>query len=182
MNAKEKRKLENTLLAEGLAGLNDPELIQQLANLVSNWRGDRHEFLRDMINECEPDKRYEMYHAIAPKLSFKALSLEQYEAQIMERAGAMVSQRRIKVEGSRPHAIEIGGHKIPIVSQREADSAIVTLRCHKCSKTDNFIAQTPIGAMIEGRKAGWVRDMGLNKEICPECLPVLESSLVSKSS
>jgi hypothetical protein len=169
MNAKDKRKLENELIVMGLAGLNDPDLIQQMADLVSAWSGDKHEYMRDLLNECDPENRYELYHAIAPKLGFKALSLPQYEAQIALKAGQMVSQGRMRVEGERPRSIEIGGHKLAVVSPRDGTHAVATVRCHLCKNGDSFLAETPAGAMTEARKAGWVRDKALNKETCPEC-------------
>src|SRR5574337_665823 len=169
MNAKERRQLENQLLTMGLARLDDPELIQQLADLISHWPGDKHEFLRDLLNECDADKRYEMYHAIAPKLRFKALSLPQYEAQIAERAGALMSKRMMRAEGPAPKPIEIGGHKLRVVPRSQATGAVATLSCHNCGKTERFLDETPAGAMIAGRRAGWVRDKALNKETCPKC-------------
>ena len=57
VNQDAKRKLENELLVMGLARLDNPELIQQLADMVSNWKGDRHDFFRDLLNECEAEKR-----------------------------------------------------------------------------------------------------------------------------
>lgn len=169
MNAKEKRKIDNQLMVMGLQGTDDPELIEQLAGLVSSWPGDKHDFLRDLINECEPDKRYEMYHAIAPRLKFKPLSLPQYEAQIALRAGEMVSQGRMRVEGNAPKPIEIGGHKLAVVPRKHATGAVATVRCWHCDKSEQFLADTPAGAMIEARKAGWVRDKALNKETCMAC-------------
>jgi hypothetical protein len=169
MEAKEKRKLENELLTMGLKGLTDPDLIQQLADLVSQWPGDKHDFLRDLLNECDSGKRYEMYHAIAPRLKFKPLSLPQYESQIALKAGEMVSHGYMRVEGDRPKPIEIGGHKLAVVPQSQATGAVATVRCFNCEASDKFLAETPAGAMIAARKAGWVRDKALNKETCPQC-------------
>jgi hypothetical protein len=169
MDAKEKRKLENQLLAEGLAPLHDPELIQQLANLVTNWPGDKHDFLRDLINECDADKRSDMYNAIVPKLGFKALALAQYEAQIALKAGEMVSQGRMRVEGVAPKPIEIGGKKLRVVGQADASGAVARVQCYACGKVERFLADTPAGAMIGARKAGWVRDKAYNKETCADC-------------
>src|SRR5579864_8651579 len=182
MNAKEKRQLENQLMAMGLKDLTDPELIGQLADLVSSWPGDKHDFLRDLLNECDAAQRYEMYNAIAPKLRFKPLSFSQYESQIALRAGEMVSQGRARVEGSAPRAIEIGGHKLAVVSKREASGAVATVRCHRCEKCEQFLADTPAGAMIEARKAGWVREKGLNKEVCPDCAVALAATVVRLSN
>lgn len=182
MDAKAKRKLENELIVMGLSGLTDPELIQELANLVSAWPGDKHEYMRDLLNECEPEKRYEMYHAIAPRLrGFKALSLPQYEAQIALKAGAMVSQGRMRVEGERPKPIEIGGTRLAVVSEAEASHAVATVRCHRCQKADRFLGDTPVDAMTNARKAGWTREAGVNKEICPECTVALAATVVCLS-
>lgn len=169
MNQKEKRQLENELLTMGLADLTDPELIQQLADLVSAFPGDKHDFMRDLLNECDPDRRYEMYHAIAPKLRFPALPLPQYETQIALKAGSMISQGRMRVEGAPARPIEVGGHKLAVVPQSLASGAVAIVRCYSCSEVEKFLADTPAGAMIEARKAGWVRDKGLNKETCPSC-------------
>ena len=182
MDQNSKRKLENQLYTMGLAGLTDPELIQQLADLVSNWPGDKHEYLRDLLNECDPANRYEMYHAIAPKLRFKPLSLPQYESQIALKAGAMVSQGRMRVEGDRPRPIEIGGHKLAMAAKSEATHALATVRCHRCERSDRFLADTPVGAMTEARKAGWTREKGINKETCPECSEAVAASLVRLSN
>jgi hypothetical protein len=170
MNQKEKRKIDNELMTMGLVGLDDPELIQQMAYLVSSWPGDKHDFLRDLLNECEPEKRYEMYEAIAPKLKFKALSFSQYEAQIAIRAGQMVSQGRMTVVGAAPKPIEIGGSKLRVVPKEQATGAVATVTCYLCGKTEQFLSETPVGAMTEARKAGWTRDKGLNKELCLPCV------------
>lgn len=169
MNHKERRQLENFLLTQGLATLADPELIQQLADLVSGWRGDRHQFLQDLLNECDASQRYEMYQAIAPKLKFSALPFPTYECRIAEQAGRMVSQRRMRVEGSAPAPIEVGGQKFAVVPRQDSTNAVATVRCHQCQKVETFIADTPAGAMIAARTMGWVRDPEVNKEMCANC-------------
>lgn len=173
MNHKERRQLENVLLVAGLARLNDPELIQQLADLVSDWHGDKHQFLQDLINECDPDQRYDMYSAIAPKLRFKALPLTTIECRIAEQAGAMVSRRQMRVEGSAPRPIQIGDHQIEITAQ-QGNCGWAAVRCHQCGKVEKFLSDTPLGAMIEARKAGWQRDIKADGEICHECRAVTQ--------
>lgn len=176
MDQREKRQLENQLLVMGLKGLNDPDLIQQLAELISAWPGDKHDFLRDLLNECDPDKRYEMYHAIAPKLKFKPLSLPQYEAQIAEKAGAMVSQRRMRVEGDRPKPIEVGDKLAEITAKELANAALASLTCHRCGRFEKYLGETPVSAMLEARKAGWIREPGINKECCAQCAAQLAAA------
>jgi hypothetical protein len=174
MNQQQRRDLENWLMTHGLDGcLGDPEKLQVFADLVSQWPGDKHDFLRDLLNECEPENRYEMYQALAPRLKFKALSFSQYEAQIALKAGAMVSQKLMRVEGDAPKPIEIGGHKVAITSQDKATHGWCIVRCHICDKTEKFLADTPVGAIIEARKAGWVRAKGIDQETCSECWATL---------
>lgn len=182
MDQKDKRKLENELLVMGLARLDEPELIEQLATLVSDWPGDKHDFLEGLLNECESENRQEMYNAIAPKLKFKALSLSQYEAHIALKAGELVSQGRMRVEGNAPRAIEVGGYKLAVVPKHQATGAVATVRCHRCPKAEKFLADTPVSAMIKARAAGWTRENGVNKETCPKCSELLAATFVRLSS
>jgi hypothetical protein len=170
MDQHEKRKLENELMVMGLAQLNDPALIQQLAMLVNAWPEDRHEYLMSLLNECEPAQRSEMYNAITPYLHFKPWSLDTYLMRNAEKAGAMISQNRLRVEGEAPKPITVGGVDYAAVPLRDATHAIATVRCHVCNKVEKFLADTPAGAMIAARKDGWQRDKSVNKEICAICV------------
>lgn len=176
MNQSEKRKLENQLMSMGLAKLDSPELIQQLAEMVNNWPGDRHEFLMGLINECDDKDRSEMYNAIRPHLKFNPLPLDTYVAHIAERAGALVSQRKMRVEGSRPLPVQVGRDTFVPVPKADATAAVATVRCHRCNKVEKFVAETPAGAMLQARKAGWIREPGVNKECCAECQAKLVAS------
>lgn len=169
MDQHEKRQLDNFLLSQGLPRLKDPELIQRLADLVSDFPGDKHEFLRDLINEVDAKDRREMYDSIAPRLRFKAHPLEQYELRIAEKAGNMVSKRWMRVEGERPKPIQVGNSTVIPVPKALSDAAVATVRCHRCEKLERFMDETAAGAMIQARKAGWQREPGVNKEICAEC-------------
>lgn len=169
MNQKDKRKLNTELMVMGLAQINDPNLILQMANLVSDWPGDKHEYMVDLLITCEPGQRYELYNAIMPHLRFKALSFPQYESHIALRAGEMVSQGRVKVEGDRDKPIEVGARKLAIVPQGEATEVLATVSCHLCPTNGRFLGATAVEAIIKARRAGWVRDKALNKETCPNC-------------
>ena len=162
MDQHSKRKLENQLMVMGLKGVTDPELIQQLADLVSHWPGDRNEFFVELLRECDGPKRYEMYQAMAPKLTFKPISYIACETSIAARASAMVSQGRMRVEGRAPDAITVGG----IGMSPRKPRAI--LKCHVCSITEQFTGETPVEAIIKARKAGWRHDD--EREYCPDCL------------
>ena len=169
MDDKERRQLENQLLTIGLAGLTDSELIQELANMVSNWPGDKHQFLEDLLNQCDLDKRWQMYDAITPKLRFKALPLSTYEARIALRASELISQRKMRVEGQTPRPIEIQGRKFEKVPRALATNAVATVKCYRCKRMASYLGDTPAGAMIAARKDGWTRDKAVNKEVCKAC-------------
>jgi hypothetical protein len=182
MDAKEKRQMETHLLRLGLAGLQEngdpsPEFIQQIAAIVNNWQTspnrhgewiDKHKFMRDLLAECDASYRNEMYSAIAPHLSFKALPLASYETMITERMEALVSKGAARVEGRAPHPIEVGGRKYGPASASEATHGMATLHCQRCWKKKRFIADTPVGALIAARNAGWARMP--EKWTCPGCV------------
>lgn len=169
MDQDDKRRLENAVMTMGLAGLTDPNLMELLARLVSTYPGDKHLFFEDLINQCDAEKRAEMYHALAPRLLFKAEPLSHYEANIAYRAACMVNQRRMRVEGKSRMPIEIGGQKFDIVGEEEASAAIVTVKC-KCGRSAKFMDRTPVSAMLKARKDGWVRDKATKHEVCKECM------------
>lgn len=182
MDAKEKRHLETQLVRMGLAGLQangaaSPELIQQIAAIVNHWQAapnrhgewiDRHKFLRDLLAECNEADRVEMYAAIVPHLTFKALPLSTYETMMTERMSRLISKGAARVEGRAPHPIDVGGKKYARVSAAVATHAVITLLCPECGKEKRFIADTPVGALIAARKAGWARMP--DKWTCPICV------------
>lgn len=189
MDATEKRKVETQLVKMGLAGLAEngaasPALIQQIAGVVNNWKSapnrhgewiDRHKFLRDLFSECDQAARAEMYAAITPHLSFPALPLSSYESMITERINGLVSKRAMRVEGQAPKPVEVGGRKYRAAQSGESAQAMATLHCQNCWRKKRFIADTPAGAMIAARKAGWQRVpigrfSASPKETCPQCL------------
>ncbi len=162
---------------------------------------DRHKFLRDLLGECDEAGRGEMYSAIVPYLRFKALPLASYETMIVDRINVLTSKRAMRVEGQAPRPLLVGDRNaiakaadrrlarknrnarqqlqagdIFVAESRpeNATHVMATLKCYKCPKVANFLGDTPAGAMIAARKAGWVRDMAVAKETCPACakLPV----------
>jgi hypothetical protein len=185
LDVAEKRQLETQLVKMGLAGLEEngaatPELIQQVAYIVNRWRPsfnrhgewiDRHNFLRDLLGECAESARQEMYSAIVPHLDFTPYPLLTYEGMMINRVEALVSHRAMRVEGPRPHPIEIAGKKYLEAKAWAATHAVATLHCQYCWRKKRFIADTPAGAMIAARKAGWKRVP--DKETCPKCIAKL---------
>lgn len=188
MQQKEKRQLETELLKMGLSGLQadgspSPDLIQQLAGIVNTWQGspnrhgewiDRHKFLRDLLAECDQADRTEMYSAIVPHLKFTAKPLADYETMMTERMSRLISKGAARAQGRAPYPIEVGGKKYAKAPAGVATHAIATLHCQKCWRKKRFLADTPIGAMIAARKAGWKRMP--DKETCPKCVAKLMTS------
>lgn len=188
MDANEKRGLETQLMKMGLAGLQEggaasPELIQQIAGIINSWQStpnrqgewiDRHKFLRDLLAECDQSERGAMYSAIIPHLNFLPLPLASYETMMTERMGKLISKGAARAEGKAPKPIEIGSKKYVQAPDWAATHAIMTLHCQRCFKKKRFLADTPAGAMIAARKAGWARFP--HKETCPNCIKKLTAS------
>lgn len=177
----------------GLAGLQangdpSPELIGQLAGMVNTWQGapnrhgewiDRHKFLRDLLAECDKQYRSDMYEAIVPHLKFKARPLSHYETMMTERMSGLISKGAARVEGRAPHPIEVGGKKYAAAPAALATHAVATLHCQRCFRKKRFLADTPVGAMIAARKAGWKRlydKESIQKETCPNCVKKIEEA------
>lgn len=196
MEQKQQRQLETELLRMGLAGLHangNPtlELVGQLAAIVNNWQTspnrhgewiDRHKFLRDLLAECDKQYRNEMYEAIVPHLKFKAHPLSQYETMMTERIAGLVSKGAARTEGRAPAPIEVGGKKYTGATRDLATHALATLHCQRCFKKKRFLADTPAGAMIAARKAGWQRIFDkdtLAKETCPVCVKKIAAERVN---
>src|SRR5206468_8653151 len=85
-------RLENELTVMGLPGLDDPALVQVIADTVNGYPfpAERTDFFCDLLNECEGARRREMYEAMRPRLSFDVPSLDACEARIAAKAERMI--------------------------------------------------------------------------------------------
>lgn len=70
---KDKRALNNALMAMGCGGLNDRNLYAQMAMLVRS-----HKHFREVLKAANPAERRQAYDALAPRLMFKAKSIDVY--------------------------------------------------------------------------------------------------------
>lgn len=183
MDQKDKRRLETNLMRTGLAAIKEQgalsgEFVQVVADIVNGWRGSydrlgewigQHEFVRDLLNECDAKDRGEMYNCVIPKLTFKPKSLIEYETMIAQKADRFASRRKIRVTGEREKPIEVGDKKITLAKPGEGTLGWCMLKCHQCNRLDKFLGQTPVDAMYKARNAGWRRNVVLEQELCPEC-------------
>lgn len=173
MNDDDRRKMENQLIVMGLKNLTDPELVQQMARLITDGG-----FLAGLLNECPQEKRSEMYYALKPYLPFKPLSLDHYMDFFRRRADAIDSAYspvviRDDAFAAAPvfdeNPVIIGGNKFQEVAAGDAEACVLKLTCYKCTKSEEFMGLTPVEAVTVARNMGWVRDLTMQKEICPKC-------------
>lgn len=155
MNPDEKRQLENELTVMGLPGLDDPNLVQVMADIVNGYPipGERIEFFCEMLNECEGVRRREMYEALRPRLAFEVPSLDACEARIAARAERMI----------RPNGLPVP------TKDGKLPERTIEIECGGCGKKEQFMGETPVDAMLQARKAGWGRGLRRGWEHCAEC-------------
>lgn len=155
MNQSDKRQLENELTVMGLPGLDDPALVQAMADVVNGYPfpSERADFFCEMLNECEGARRREMYEAMRPRLSFDVPSLDACEARIAARAERMI----------RPKGLP--GDK----AQDDLREIFIDITCGGCQKVEEFVGLTVADAMGNARKAGWGRGPVPGLEFCVEC-------------
>lgn len=155
MNNDDRRKLETSLIRSGFKGINDPELIPELAKLIPS-----HEVLRALLNECSRLERGAMLQAIAPHLSFAAETVEWYENRSAEQFAQHEESRR---------RIIVGDKQFDQVCKELATHVVIELKCSKCPAVKNYAGTSPLGAVILARQDGWARERATNKEVCPKC-------------
>lgn len=155
MDAAEKRQLENELTVMGLPGLDSPELVQAMADVVNAYPfpDERVGWFCDLLNECEGARRREMYEAMRPRLHFAVPSLTGCEEIIAAKAERMI----------RPRGM-------PAVAKKyELPQCSVQMECGGCGKTQVFEEFTSAGCVNVAHKAGWGRGPEVGKCYCPEC-------------
>lgn len=155
MNQNDKRALENELVVMGLPGLDDPNLIQSLADLVNGYpiMAERVEFFCDLLNECEGSRRREMYEAMRPRLSFPTPPLDVCEERIAAKAERMVRPKGLPPEKKDDGLVE----------------RTIELVCGACKKEEQFTGLSTADAMSAAHKAGWGRGPIAGQEHCAEC-------------
>ncbi len=155
MNPEDKRRLENELTVMGLPALDDPALVQVLADTVNGYpiMTERVDFFCDLLNQCDAWKRTEMYEAMRPRLTFPVPSLAECETRIVAKAERLVGRRLSQ----------------PAAKAADPDAKFLHLECFGCKKAEPFVELTIAGCMMEARKAGWGRGPVPGHEYCGEC-------------
>lgn len=152
MTEQQRRELETSLIRSGFKGLNDPELLPEMAKLITN-----HEVLRALLNECSRMERNAMLQAVKPYLPFEAYDVEWYENRTAEKFEQYEETRRRMI---------VGDQNFEEVCKELASHVVVTLTCSRCTRAINYAGESPLGAVILARQDGWVREKATNKEVC----------------
>jgi hypothetical protein len=68
-----REEIQDFLMASGFGGLDDPDLIHQLAYFVQD-----HTHFKEIILACKPPERIKCYDAMKPYLRFEAKAFYEY--------------------------------------------------------------------------------------------------------
>lgn len=155
MDQSEKRELENELMAMGLPGVDAPELLQVMADIVNGYPvpAGRVDFFCEMLNECDGVQRTQMYKAMRPRLAFDVPSLDACEVRIAVWAERMIRPRGLPEQAKDVQQVEY----------------TIDLECGGCGKTEHYTGLSRADAMGEARKAGWGRGPVEGREHCASC-------------
>ena len=140
--------------------LNPADMLGALAMGINS-----HEEFRKMLQVVEPEKRKIAYEVMRPRLSFKAHPLDVYIAQ----AGQEAEAKRLPTwdETTRTTTEFVPARNASTDAEEFMPFARMT--CYKCTKTEDFHAETVVGARILAVKAGWFIDLPGERWICPKC-------------
>src|ERR1035438_2162117 len=169
-------KVNRELQRLGLGHLKDPNLIANMAFLVRD-----HDHFRGILMHMPNPDRKEAYDCLAPKLRFKAKSLEDYEIESRrlaeEKQLPHYDPKTLEAKEWKPQEIETAEHKLAEVAEeainrdlREGQATIQnTLVCHKCTKMQQFRMKHRSSLFKIVAEAGWFIDN--LKAFCPDCKP-----------
>ena len=168
--ASERKKINSFLGRAGLAQLDEPAaLVGQLATVIQD-----HDHVRRLLERCEPEQRYGMYEALAPRLRFKAKTLGDYLIENAQEAearqwptvapdGTLLPYKPVEVESLEYVAEQ--AIKADMAKER------LWLVCKKCTKEAVFFGERRVDCIKEARSVGWTYQEidGTGREICPNC-------------
>jgi hypothetical protein len=153
----------------GFGGLDDPNLIPQIAFFIRN-----HDHFRSQLFSVLPEKRREAYNALRPHLRFTPKPLDVYEAEMKEYA------ERMQLPGFNPATGELVPFKAGSVdldliateaikqNKHEKDGGL-QLTCKHCLTVEVFRAKIRKMAEKDAQAAGW-RSAG-DSSWCPKHVP-----------
>lgn len=175
----ERARMNSHLRAHGFGDLNDRTLLDQLAFVIRT-----HDKFKAMLMTVTPEERAKAYRAIAPRLSFKAKTLEEYVIEAKQEAenlpvydqktGAVTMPVDAKITPEMKQAIT---KRDPLVEKAEdaiAESigqekarGKLELFCSKCMFGTTVYAMNRADAYRTLLAAGW--KISSEKAFCPDC-------------
>lgn len=150
------KTLDRALKNRGFGGLEDPQIIHQLAFCVRD-----HEHFRTLLTACLPDKRTVMFETMRPHLNFEAKPLDVYLAESAE----MAAHR----ESDQSPLDVMASDAIRRNQQESKVKGSLLITCIACTKEAVFPAVSRHEAAKDAAKAGW--KLVDKKEFCPDCAP-----------
>lgn len=179
--------ISGELKKAGFGGLDDPNIVQQLAFCVRD-----HEHLRSLLSAMAPEKRNLAYQQLRPHLRFQAKPLDVYISEMREDA----ERRKLPIIDERGELVEFDDYhdkKAPLevlaqeaIRQNEKEKnpkGTLELVCNRCTKVELIPAKNKAEAYQGSRLLGWKYIMvsGRSSEfhkspqmrevaICPECV------------
>lgn len=151
--------LNAALKRNGFAGEEDPRaLLDQIAVHIED-----HDDFRRLLWKTEPEQRTNAYYALASRLRFKPLPLDDYLMQSRNWA----SERYSHSATGKP--LEMVAEQAINRADMQGIKGVLTVVCVRCTTEAKFPGATQVDAVIAARNAGWVYDGVNDKEICPKC-------------
>lgn len=174
MPTSERTKVDKELRKLGFGGLDDPNLIPQIAFCIRD-----HAQFRSQLFSVVPEKRAMAYNQLRPHLRFTAKPLDVYEAEMKE----MAEKQQLPTLGEG----EIYPKPFKTVELAEVaervEAAIadeyekpkersLTLTCAHCLKEESFHSWSRVIADMKATDAGWFSEA--DKSWCPEHKPTVQ--------
>jgi len=159
----DQQKVNRALKTRGLGGLDDPNLMKQLAFLVRD-----HAHFRKILVLLEPRKRYECYTALTPYLRFKAKPLDDYILEAKEIAGREHQKAAYEAQSELEILAQDAIRKAQAI---EDGKGLLKLTCRTCDRSEGFTGKTADEAYAAARIDGWRMIGHPNRKqfLCPRC-------------
>lgn len=170
----DRRKINHQLKTIGFGGLEDPNLIQQLAFVIEG-----HDHFRNILKVVQPLQRQIAYNTLRPHLTFAAKPLDVYIAEM----GRIAEQEQLPIwdgETYYPKEMKVSDIKLEGLAQEaiqqtehEKAKGKLELVCTKCTVAEYFPAKLRKQAYDAAHRAGWrwAERNGSMKIFCPKDVP-----------
>ena len=170
----ERRRISHELKKIGFGGLEDPNLVMQMAFMIEG-----HDHFRSVLSAVKPLQRAMAYHAMRPHLGFVPKPLDVYEAE-MKRLAEEKQLPTWNDETKMPEEFEVQDITIDKLAtatleqmEHEKAKGQLELVCTKCTKAGYFPAPKRSQAYDKAHREGWrwAERNGVQKIYCPDHVP-----------